>query len=156
MNMRFQDLTQPSERDIQEAILASNALSTFLAKGKVDHIEIETRIEALKASTAVPAKVFELILEILGQMANGNMVTVVPIHAELTTQQAADILNVSRPYVVKLIEDGHLPAKKVGTHRRIRMSDLIIYKKYDDKERREVLRELTREAQELGLGYNQQ
>jgi excisionase family DNA binding protein len=93
------------------------------------------------------------LLEILNQMAQGNAVTIIPIHAELTTQQAADVLNVSRPFVIKLIEDKALPCKMVGTHRRVLFSDLMAYKRAIDAERLKVLDELAAQAQELGMGY---
>ena len=104
-------------------------------------------------SVSVPPAALKLLLEILGQMANGNAVTLVPVHAELTTQQAADLLNVSRPFLVKLVEDGKVPARMVGTHRRIRAEDIIAFKQAEDERRRKVLDELTRETEKLKLGY---
>ena len=99
------------------------------------------------------AEAFNLFLEILGQMANGNAVTIVPIHGELTTQQTADLLNVSRPFLVKLLDDGKIPSRKVGAHRRVRAEDVIAYKHADDMRRRAILDELTAEAEKHGLGY---
>ena len=86
-------------------------------------------------------------------MAAGNAVAITPLHPELTTQQAADFLNVSRPFLVGLLEEGKLPFRKVGTHRRILYNDLMAYKQQEDQARRRVLNELAKQAQELGLGY---
>jgi len=86
-------------------------------------------------------------------MAQGNAVTVVPMHAEMTTQQAADLLNVSRPYLVKLLEQGELNFSKVGTHRRIRFEDLMSYKRARREQSERAMEELVKQAQEENLGY---
>ena len=156
MTPQIQQLSQPTENDILEAGIATAALSKILSKGKVSRVELQTKMDSKTGTTSIPSKAFELMIEILGQMANGNIVAVVPIHAELTTQQAADLLNVSRPYVVKLIEADKLPATLVGTRRRVRMGDLIAYKQRDAAKRKAVLRKLTQEAQEMGIGYEQE
>ena len=101
----------------------------------------------------LPASAVKLLVELLAQMAEGNAVTLMPIHAELTTQQAADILGVSRPFLIKLLERGELPFHKVGTHRRILYRDLRNYKKSVDEQRILALEELTSQAQELDMGY---
>lgn len=78
----------------------------------------------------------------------------IPIHAELTTQEAADILNVSRPFLIKLIESSEIPCRKVGRHRRIRFEDLMNYKQQIDSARMQALDELASQAQELNMGYD--
>lgn len=104
-------------------------------------------------SITVPAPAFRLFVDLLTHLANGEGVVLIPEHAELSTQQAADLLNVSRPHVVQLIEERKLPARKVGTHRRVLLRDLIEHRRRDDAEREAVMQELADEAQELGLGY---
>lgn len=99
----------------------------------------------------LPGSMFLILRRIVFHLLEGRAVTIVPINKELTTQEAADILNVSRPYLVKLLEQGEIPFVKTGTHRRIRFSDLMRYKKRRDAERHRKLTELTQMSQELGL-----
>lgn len=101
----------------------------------------------------LPAGAVVLLMEILEAMAAGRGVTLIPENAELTSVQAADVLNVSRPYLIKLLEENVLPHRKVGKHRRIRMEDLMTYKAKIDRDREAVLDQLAKEAQDLGMGY---
>lgn len=101
----------------------------------------------------VPVSAIRLLADILNQMAQGNAVSLVPIGHTLTTQQAADMLNVSRPYLVKLLEAGEMGFTKVGRHRRILYQDLLAYMEKADERSRQALDTLSRQAQELGLGY---
>ena len=101
----------------------------------------------------LPAPVVLLLRNILEEIASGRSVTVVPDNAELTSVQAADVLNVSRPYLIKLLDEKAIPHRRVGKHRRIRVEDVMAYKVAIDQEREAVLDQLTREAQEQSLGY---
>lgn len=101
-------------------------------------------------SLHLPAKLFGVLQTILDLMAKGKAFSLIPANAELTTQEAADMLNVSRPYIVKLLKEGALSYKEVGTHRRILLEDLITFSKEMKKKRKEGLEDLTR----LGQKYN--
>lgn len=102
-------------------------------------------------AVTVPAQALRLFVMILSHLANGEGLVVLPKQAELSTQQAADLLNVSRPFLVGLIKDNELPARKVGTHRRVLLSDLLAYKHRDDAEREIVLGRLAEQTESLGL-----
>ena len=101
----------------------------------------------------LPRQALALLRDLLVEMAQGNAVTIVPTHAELTTQEAANILNVSRPHLVKLLEEGAIPFSKTGTHRRIRYQDLMAYRDHRDHESKEALDQLVSQAQEHDMGY---
>ena len=101
----------------------------------------------------LPRHALELLQGLLAQMAQGNAVTIIPTHKELTTQQAADLLNVSRPHLIKLLKDKKLPFVKVGSHRRIRFEDLMRYKAERDQRSQEAMAELAAQAQESDMGY---
>lgn len=144
--------TQPAVPSVEEARLAqegSRLLAACLGRGKTARI----RVVDGKDDITVPVSALKLLVDILAQMAQGNAVTIVPIHAELTTQQAADYLNVSRPFLIGLLEHGKLPFRKVGTHRRIRFEDLVAYQQQSMARQKAAADELTRQAQDLKLGY---
>lgn len=101
----------------------------------------------------LPRQALALLRDLLVEMAQGNAVTIVPTHAEMTTQEAANILNVSRPHLVKLLEEGTIPFSKTGTHRRIRYQDLMAYRVQRDQESKEALDQLASQAQEHDMGY---
>ena len=142
----------PSEH---EALLAQETSRKLAAHIRTDEdITIRLLENGRETETlALPAVAVRLLLDILEQMARGNAVTLMPIHAELTTQQAADLLNVSRPHLVALLQEGKIPYRTVGTHRRVRAEDILAYKRETDAKRREALDALAAQAQELEMGY---
>lgn len=137
-------LAIPSAHQAETAELALRALSSSL-RGSARTV----RVRAGNADASVPRDAFELLLNILGQMAHGNAVTIVPVHAELTTQQAADFLNVSRPFLISLLKRRVLPFRRVGTHRRIRVEDLLRHKHQDEMRRQSVLDERAADTEDV-------
>ena len=102
-------------------------------------------------SVQIPAQAALLLREILDQMARGNAVALTPVHVELTTRQAADLLQVSRTFLVRLLDEGRIPSRKVGSHRRVRTEDVLAYRRDTESRRRDALDELTAHDQKLGL-----
>jgi excisionase family DNA binding protein len=98
----------------------------------------------------VPRFLGAMIRDLISALARGDMVTLIPSHRELTTQEAADILNVSRQYVVQLLDEGGIPFTRVNKHRRIRADDLLAFKRRRDEKRKEGLRRMTQDGQEMG------
>lgn len=144
------ELTLPSE---QEALLAQQTSRTLTEHG-ADGTSLRVQLtEAGREVTTLdlPAPAARLLMEILKELGQGRAVTIVPVEAEITTQQAADLLNVSRPYLVGMIEKGTLPARLVGNQRRLPLKDVLAYKTENRAKRREALRELAALDQELGL-----
>ncbi|WP_433349887.1 helix-turn-helix domain-containing protein [Microtetraspora malaysiensis] len=107
--------------------------------------------EETREELVMPRAAVELLAAILAHMAAGRGVSVVPAHAELTTQEAADLLNVSRPYLIGLLEAGEIEYRLVGTHRRVRAESLLEYRRKDDQRRRAAAVELSATTRDLGL-----
>jgi len=144
--------TSPLSSD--ELGLAQQSRSIFARHtDKRGRLTFQIREGKEKESVVIPAAAARLFKDILTQMSEGNTVTILPLQVELTTQQAADLLNVSRPYLVRLLDDGKIPCRKVGTHRRIYAKDVLDYKRAIDADRNRALNELAKQAQELNMGY---
>jgi excisionase family DNA binding protein len=99
----------------------------------------------------LPAPAVKMLVRILEEMARGNAVTLIPVHAEVTTQEAADMLNISRPSLIQLLDEGKIEYRKVGTHRRIRFDALMAFKRQADAGRRAALAELAAYDQEIEI-----
>jgi excisionase family DNA binding protein len=155
MSALFEQMPTPISPTPSETALAGNSsrqLASILSDRAGDEVRIAIE-ENPDEVVAIPLSAFRLLADILTEMSKGNAVTFIPIYAELTTQQAADFLNVSRPFVVKLIEEKKLPCRKVGTHRRVLFEDLVEFKRKTNEERAKTLDELAKQAQDLDMGY---
>jgi excisionase family DNA binding protein len=149
------DAVSPSAEDALLAGESSRQLSRLMG-GRKSRKAFNVRIQpedSPEETVSIPLSAFILLNDILIQMAQGNAITLIPIHAELTTQQAADILNVSRPFLVEQLDRNIIPHRKVGKHRRILFKDVMEYKKLTDSKRLEALKQLTAQAEELDMGY---
>ncbi len=140
--------------DLAEARQAREAVRAFASAPphRGHSVRLSPR-EGVAQTVEVPETAFRLFLEILNQMGQGNAVTLVPTHHEFTTQQAADLLRVSRPYFVKLLESETIPHHRVGSRRRVKFEHLMSYMEKVKGESREALDALAGQAQELGMGY---
>jgi excisionase family DNA binding protein len=152
MSTLFRQGHTPSDAEKALARESSRQLAPLIQKERPS-TSISILEDELGQKIAVPNVAISLLLEILTQMAQGNAVTLMPYHAELTTQQAADLLNVSRPFFVKLLESGALAHRMVGKHRRVLLQDVMKYKENIDRARNETHNELVAQAQELNMGY---
>lgn len=146
-------LQLPTRKEQEVARKGKEVLERITGKQKNPTEPIEIGVEGETDHVKIPASAFKFLSNILDLMAQGKAISIIPSDTEVTTQQAADMLNVSRPHVVKLIEQGEIPHHKVGTHRRIKLQDLEAYRGKMEKEREDALTELARQAQELDMGY---
>ena len=140
----------PTAQEAEEAKITSRALSKYAHNERL-HLKIASNNES--EDLILPGYAINLLLAMLTEMSKGNAITVMPIHAELSTQETAELLNVSRPHLVDLLEQGKIPFSKVGTHRRILANDVFDYKQRIDEARFKALDDLAAQAQELGMGY---
>jgi excisionase family DNA binding protein len=155
-------LRRPTEAESRMALESSRRLGPVVAdlaspgtspEDAAAQVVVHVRGRPAGETLEIPLAALKLLGVVLAEMARGNAVTLTPVHAELTTQEAADLLNVSRPYLIKLLDEDTIPHRKVGRHRRVRFDDLMAYKRRTDAARSEALDELVAQAQELGMGY---
>lgn len=151
--MLAHDLTIPPAKaeDREKARISAQKLAKVAQEQRAKAIHLRER--GKESVLELPADVFNVLMTVLDHIAAGRPVTVMPRNAEMTTQEAADFLNVSRPYLIGLLEKKKLAHRMVGTHRRILFEDLMAYKQKEDTRRRKVLDQMVADAQKLGLGY---
>jgi excisionase family DNA binding protein len=147
-----QETLNPSLPSEAEAVLAKETSQVLTSRAQVGKpLRLRLLDDPAKGIVKIPASAVRMLIHILEEMAQGNAVTLIPVHAELTTQEAADMLNISRPSLIQLLDQGKIEFRRVGTHRRIRFEALMSYKRRADADRRAALAELAAYDQELGL-----
>src|SRR5438552_2215686 len=147
-----QETLNPSLPSEAEAVLARETSQLLTSRAQVGKpLRLRLLDDPAKGIVKIPASAVRMLIHILEEMAQGNAVTLIPVHAELTTQEAADMLNISRPSLIQLLDEGKIEFRRVGTHRRVRFEALMEYKRQADTERRKVLKQLAAYDQELGI-----
>lgn len=143
----------PSAEEIALAQVGSQELSAVLeANGEVQNFNVVGK-DGENHQVKLPTSAVKLMIEVLTQLGQGNSVSITPIHAELTTQEAADLLNMSRPSFIKLLDAGDIPYSRTGNRRKVAFMDVMYYKQAIENKRLATLDELSAIDQELGLGY---
>ncbi len=145
------EVVTPTKADAAIAKESGQKLAAHL--GKAPARPLELKIGGTSEELVLPRSVVRVLVSLLNEMGKGHAVTLTPLRAELTTQQAADLLNVSRPYLVKLLDEATIPSRKVGSHRRVQLQDLLAYKQDFLARRQGSLEELAALGQKLGMGY---
>lgn len=150
--MRMLDANEviaPTKDDAALAEESGRKLAAHLGGG----LELHLKVKGTDDEVTLPASALRLLVRALAELGRGNAVALTPIRAELTTQQAAELLNVSRPHVVKLLDEGAMPSRKVGSHRRVLRSDVLAYRDASRAKRHAALDELAALSQDLDMGY---
>ncbi len=143
----------PSAEEAALAKLCSQELAAILeTRQEVQTFSVQDKSGEVH-SVNMPVSALRLLVDVLTELGEGNTVKLVPIHAELTTQEAADLLNVSRPTLIKLLDDGEIPFHRSGNRRKVRFADLRQYQEMLEQNRLKTLEDLSDLDQELGLGY---
>ena len=141
----------PTQMEVEEAKVFSRTLSKFAS---TDRAQLSIKGANGEADDIIlPGHVLQILLDVLSEMSKGNAISLIPHHQEISTQEAANLLNVSRPFLVGLLENGEIPFRKVGAHRRVKLTDVLEYKDQSDAKRLQALNELTVLYQEEGMGY---
>lgn len=143
--------TREEQRIAESSVSQLKKASRRLSKKRSPAVRI--KMQEQSEYLEIPSKALSLLHDIVALMADGKSITLIPSDAEVSTQQAAEVLSVSRPHIVKLLESGVIPHRKVGTHRRILLKDLMRYGDKLNKKRAKKLEYLAKQAQLLDLGY---
>jgi excisionase family DNA binding protein len=148
MSSSFKGPILPSEAEARMAAELARKIAAHLGEGATLKVQVEGKNREAEPLPPIAAR---LVLDLLEELARGNAVTVNGIEAEITTQQAADLLNISRPSLIQLLDEGKLPYRRIGTHRRIPLEAVLAYKAQAYAKRKAALDEMSALHQELGL-----
>ena len=141
----------PTPDEVEQAKISSRTLSKY---ADVDRVKLSLRgCNGESDDLVLPGHVLQILLDVLSEISKGNAISLIPVHQEISTQEAANLLNVSRPFLVGLLEKGEVPFRKVGAHRRVLLRDVLAYKESIDQKRAQSLDELTALSQGEGMGY---
>jgi excisionase family DNA binding protein len=145
------EVVTPTKADSALAKESGQKLAAHM--GAANGLRLEVKTGTVSEELVLPPSALRLLVRVLTELGEGNAVTLTPLRAELTTQQAADLLNVSRPHLVKLLDEGAIPGRKVGSHRRVLLTALLTYKREFEAKRQAALDELAALSQDLKMGY---
>ena len=141
----------PTQAEIEQARISSRTLSKY---ADVERVKLSLRGSNGESDDLVlPGHVLQILLDVLSEMSRGNAISLIPHHQEVSTQEAANLLNVSRPFLVGLLEKGEIPFRKVGAHRRVLLTDVLAYREKTEQLRTNALDELAALSQDENMGY---
>jgi len=141
----------PTSAEAEQAKISCRTLSKY---ADVDRVQLQLRGSNGESDDLIlPGHVLQLLLDVLSEISKGNAISLIPHHQEVSTQEAANLLNVSRPFLVSLVEKGEIPFRKVGAHRRVLLTDVLAYKEKTDGLRTQALNELAALSQDENMGY---
>ncbi|MCD1653026.1 helix-turn-helix domain-containing protein [Halomonas meridiana] len=142
----------PSEEEATLAKLSSRELAAYVETAAASQQVAISDKEGRLHQVEVPVSALRLLVDILIELGDGNTVKLIPVHAEMTTQEAADMLGMSRPTLIKILDEGHIPYHRSGNRRKVKYKDVMHYKQAIDNKRLQALNELSELDQALGLG----
>jgi len=149
--MNVTELSLQDRKTAEQAALAATAVREYLRAHPATPARLRLGDGPEETQVLVPTTAFAVFATMLAELAAGHTLTVAQAQTELTTQQAADLLDVSRPYLIGILNKGEIPHRRVGNRRKILLADLLAYRLRDDDRRKAILDDLTAEAQEMGL-----
>ena len=141
----------PTQAEVEQAKVSGRTLSKYT---NVERVQLSLRGSNGESDELVlPGHVLQILLDVLSEVSKGNAISLIPHHQEISTQEAANLLNVSRPFVVGLLEKDEIPFRKVGAHRRLLLTDVLAYREKTRQRRVQTLDELATVSQEMDMGY---